>query len=109
MVKQPVLIVFTLLDYDMLSKISPILYVLAICTLVAVLFTKPISGATSWFVIKDVISIQPSEFSKIAVILFLGLIISRMKKKGTKEVNRITRLILLFILMHNQKFFSCSY
>ena len=95
----PVLIVFTLLDYDMLSKISPILYVLAICTLVAVLFTKPISGATSWFVIKDVISIQPSEFSKIAVILFLGLIISRMKKKGTKEVNRITRLILLFILI----------
>lgn len=95
----PVLVVFTLVDYDMLAKISPIFYVLSIASLVAVLFTKPISGATSWFVIKDVISIQPSEFAKIIAILFLGLVMSRMKKKGTKEVNRITRLMLLFILM----------
>lgn len=95
----PFLIIFTVIDYDMLSKISPFFYVLAIASLVAVLFTKPISGATSWFVIKDAVSIQPSEFSKIVVILFLGLVMSRMKKKGTKEINRITRLILLFILM----------
>lgn len=95
----PFLITFTLVDYDMLSKISPIFYVIAIATLVAVLFTAPISGATSWFVIKNTVSIQPSEFAKIAVILFLGLVMSRMKKKGTKEVNRITRLMLLFILM----------
>ncbi len=93
----PFLIIFTLLDYDTISKISPFFYVLAIASLVAVLFTEPISGATSWFTFGS-FSIQPSEFTKIIVILLLGLIMSKMKKKGPKEISRPTRLFLLLII-----------
>ena len=38
--------------------------------LVAVLFTEPINGATSWFNFGN-ISLQPSEFAKISLILGL--------------------------------------
>lgn len=46
------------------------IYVITILSLVAVLFTTPINGATSWFQIGSV-SIQPSEIAKITLILGL--------------------------------------
>ena len=94
----PFLIIFTLVDYDILSKISPVLFVLILISLVAVLFTTPISGATSWFTFSS-FSIQPSEFAKIVMILFLALIMSRMKKKGPKEISRPTRLFLILLII----------
>ena len=94
----PFFIAFVLIDYDTISKISPILYGLSLISLVAVLFTPPISGATSWFVMGSV-SIQPSEFSKVFVIIFLSLVMSRMRKKGQKEINRPTRLLILFAII----------
>ena len=94
----PFVIIFTVIDYDTLSKISPILYVLILISLVAVLFTPAISGATSWFTFST-FSIQPSEFAKIIIILFLALVMSKMKKKGAKEISRPTRLLLLLILI----------
>lgn len=95
----PLLIIFTLIDYDTMSKVSPIFYAISIISLIAVLFTKPISGATSWFNIKDIVSIQPSEFTKIIVIVFLALVISRMKKKNQKAINKPTRLLILFLII----------
>ena len=83
----PFIIVFTLLDYDTIAKISPIIYAVMIVLLVGVLFTKPINGATSWFDIKG-FSLQPSEFAKIAVILFLlrqNLIMQQLFWKKLKE------------------------
>ena len=94
----PFVIIFIVIDYDTLSKISPILYVLILISLVAVLFTPAISGATSWFTFST-FSIQPSEFAKIIIILFLALVMSKMKKKGAKEISRPTRLLLLLILI----------
>lgn len=38
-----------LIDYETLIKISPILYGIFIILLIAVLFTSPVNGATSWF------------------------------------------------------------
>ena len=52
------------MEYDTIAKISAILYGLMLISLVAVLFTTPISGATSWFTLGS-FSIQPSEFAKI--------------------------------------------
>lgn len=49
--------------------------------LVAVLFTEPINGATSWFQIGS-ISFQPSEIGKIALILGLGKVIEYFKSKN---------------------------
>lgn len=95
----PLLIMFTLIDYDTIAKVSPIFYALGIISLIAVLFTKPISGATSWFTIKNAVSIQPSEFTKIIVIVFLALVMSRIKKKDVKAINKPTRLLLLFLII----------
>ncbi len=94
----PFVVLFTLVDYDMIAKISPILYGAMLIALVGVLFTMPISGATSWFTIGQA-SLQPSEFAKVFVIIFLALVMSRMKRKGNKEINRPTRLLLLFIII----------
>lgn len=97
-VSVPFFILFVMVDYDTLAKISPIFYGISIIALVLVLFTTPISGATSWFTIGKSFSIQPSEFAKIATILFLSLIISRMKRKGgVQEINRPTRLLLILL------------
>ena len=95
----PFFILCIVIDYDLISKISPIMYGISIITLVGVLFTTPISGATSWFTIGSSFSIQPSEFAKISVIMFLGLVMSRMKQKGEKEINRPTRLLLLLLII----------
>ena len=57
----------------------------------------PIGGASSWFQIKGV-SLQPSEFAKIFLILFLAWLMSIMKKRGVKELNKITRILLLMVV-----------
>ena len=94
----PVMVIFILIDYDFLAKISPVLYGGIVLALIGVLFTTPIYGATSWFTIGS-ISFQPSEFAKIFVILFLALIMSRMKNKGEKEISRPTRLLILILII----------
>ena len=45
----PIMIILTFVDYNTISKISPILYVLMIISLIAVMFTKSVNGATSWW------------------------------------------------------------
>lgn len=95
----PFMIICVIVDYDTIAKISPILYGIMLIALVAVLFTAPISGATSWFTLGS-FSIQPSEFAKVVTIIFTAVVISRMKQKGGKrEMNRITRMLLLFIVI----------
>ena len=75
---------------------SPILYVLSLLLLVAVLFTEPINGATSWFNIGP-FSFQPAEFAKVAVTLFLAYVIVMIKKKGKDELNRFWKLGIILL------------
>lgn len=63
-------IILIIIDYDILGKLWVPLYIISIISLLLVLFTKPINGATSWFVIKG-INIQPSEIGKIIFIIGL--------------------------------------
>ena len=63
-----ILIIF--LDYELLGKLWIPIYFITILSLVAVLFTEPINGATSWFNIGS-FSIQPGEIAKITLILGL--------------------------------------
>ena len=88
----PFLVITMFLDYEILAKISPILYGISIILLIAVLFTEPISGASSWFVIKKTISFQPSEFAKVAVVLAYSYLVARLQTKGRDEISRPTRL-----------------
>lgn len=72
------------------------LYVITVLALIAVLFTTPINGATSWFKIGP-ISIQPSELGKITLILGLGKVIEHFKKKNTLNKPLVVLIILAFI------------
>lgn len=87
----PVIVVVILVDYEILAKISPVIYGLSLISLVAVLFTEPINGATSWFNIGP-FSFQPAEFAKIAVVLFMANVIVKLQQKGREEINRFCKL-----------------
>ena len=95
-----VMIVVTFIDYKILVRLSPILYGLAIVMLIVVLFTDPVNGARSWFNIGDgLFSFQPAEMSKIFVILFLAYIISLIQRNGRAEINRISKLALILLVI----------
>ena len=87
------MLVVMFIDYNMLVRISPILYVISIVLLILVLFTEPINGASSWFSIGD-FAFQPSEFAKIAVILFLAFSMSKLQQRGKEEINKPWKLIV---------------
>ena len=89
----PIMIILTFVDYNTISKISPILYVLMIISLIAVMFTKSVNGATSWFTIGSV-SIQPAEFAKIIAIISLSTYVAKIQEKSKDQISRPTRLLL---------------
>lgn len=92
----PVIICIILLDYNWITKLSPILYGISLLLLIAVLFTEPINGASSWFTIGS-FSFQPAEFAKIVVILFTTYVIVKIQKKGKDEINRFWKLGLILL------------
>ena len=92
----PVIICIILIDYNWITKLSPILYGISLLLLIAVLFTEPINGASSWFTIGS-FSFQPAEFAKIVVILFTTYVIVKIQKKGTDEINRFWKLGLILL------------
>ena len=94
-----IMIIVMFIDYEVLLKISPFVYGVSIVMLIAVLFTKEINGATSWFNI-GFFSIQPGEFAKIGVILFLSNTIVRIQERGKEEINVFWKLgIILLTVM----------
>ena len=94
----PIMIILTFVDYNTISKISPILYIIIIIALIAVLFTESINGATSWFNV-GAVSIQPAEFAKVIVIIALATYISRIQENGKDRISRPTRLLLALIIV----------
>lgn len=90
-----IMVIVMLINYETLERLSPIFYGIFIILLIAVLFTKPINGATSWFDIGS-FSFQPSEFAKIVVVLFLSFIISKIQEKYADNINKPTRLLIIF-------------
>ena len=104
----PIMIILTFVDYNTISKISPILYGLMIISLIAVLFTKSVNGATSWFTIGSV-SIQPAEFAKIIAIISLSTYVAKIQEKTD-----IAKQIICEIQIKDKKcalflFFICSF
>ena len=87
----PIVIAVVAIDYDLIVKSAPVGYGLMLVLLVAVLFTSPINGATSWFVIGS-FSLQPAEFAKIFVILLMALVISKLQKDGKSEISKPVKL-----------------
>lgn len=87
-----------MLDYNVLGKLWLPLYILILILLVAVLFTTPINGATSWFKIGSM-SLQPSEFAKIVLILGTAKVIEFFKKRETLNKPISILAILAFVLV----------
>ena len=93
-----IMIVVTLIDYELLVKISPFVYGLFIILLIAVLFTTPVNGASSWFDI-GFFSFQPGEFAKVFVILFLAFGMRKIQERNRQDINRPTRLLILLAIV----------
>ena len=88
----PVMIIVIFIDYDIIAKISPILYGIIVALLIGVLFTEPINGATSWFNIGP-FSFQPAEFAKIICVLTLALVMTKIQKNGRMhQIKDLTHL-----------------
>ena len=68
------------MDYRVLAKMAPIAYLLSIVLSTAVLLVgQEINGSKRWLNLGP-LSFQPSEFAKVAVILFLGWQIEKSRK-----------------------------
>lgn len=91
-------IIVMLIDYQSLVKLSPILYGIFILLLIAVFFTTPVNGARSWFNI-GFFSLQPGEFDKIVVILFLAYTITKIQARDKREINKPLKLLLILAIL----------
>ena len=89
-----IMAIVTFIDYKLLVKISPVLYGISIILLIVVLFTEERNGASSWFDL-GAFSMQPAEFAKIVVILFLTYIITKIQTRGKEEINKILKLLIV--------------
>lgn len=87
-----VMIIIMSIDYEVWRKLWIPLYALILLMLFLVLFTEPINGATSWFSVGG-ISIQPSEFSKIVLILGLASLLAYYSEK--KKINHPLSLLVI--------------
>ena len=93
----PFLILASIIDYNVIVRFSTLAYIVIRGLLIGVLFTEPISGASSWFKLGESLSFQPSELGKIVIILFLAFLINKMQIKGRKEINKIWKLAIVLI------------
>lgn len=94
----PIMILVICIDYEVIAKISPIFYGIFIILLIAVLFTKAVNGASSWFNI-GIFSFQPSEFAKIFTILTFSLVVTKIQERGRNEISRPTKLLICLLVV----------
>lgn len=93
----PFLILAISIDYNVIVRFSSLAYLVIIALLVGVLFTEPISGASSWYKIGEKFTFQPSELAKVVVILFLAFMLNKLQLKGRKEINKIWKLFIYLV------------
>jgi rod shape determining protein RodA len=91
------LLLFLTIDYNVMVTYSLYFYAVCVVLLLGVLvYGRIISGAKSWFRL-PFFQIQPSEITKLAVILLLGLIFSRYKKAHLSGSEGILSGIVVFV------------
>ena len=84
------------MDYHNILKYAPALYLVALGLSTAVLFFgQEYNGSKRWLSLGP-LSFQPSEFAKVAVILFLAWVIERTRRKTTSFLFMV--LVLVSIL-----------
>ncbi|HGE2852174.1 TPA: FtsW/RodA/SpoVE family cell cycle protein, partial [Salmonella enterica subsp. enterica serovar Dublin] len=84
-------------DFEQIKKISPYLYIFGILLLI-ILFIAPssiapnIKGTKAWFVLPKIGSLQPAEFMKVFLIIFLAKI---SVDHNNKTINKTTKTDLI--------------
>ena len=86
-------IIFSFIHFRHYTKITPVLYIIAIILLAAVLIIGTAKGGSQrWFIIGS-IQVQPSEVAKILMIIFLSRIFTRLKGEVPDRTNFIFALL----------------
>ena len=81
-----VMIFLSFVEYDFICKFSRVIYIGTIIVMLSVLVLgQNVNGATRWISIGGAggVQFQPSEFSKIAMILFAATHLDKHKSRGT--------------------------
>lgn len=94
LIAMPFFILAITIDYNTIVRFSTLAYLIELGLLIGVLFTKPISGASSWYRIGKSFSFQPSELGKVIVILFLAFILNKLQLRGRSEINKFWKLLI---------------
>ncbi len=92
-----IMVVVSLMDYTFLLKFPWLYYAIMIILLVMVeLFGKEVNGAQRWLEIaEDSITIQPSEFAKLAIVAFFSYYFSKYQE----EISTVKHLVISFFLV----------
>ena len=93
-----VMVITVVVDYKTIARFSWVLYGIIIASLVAVLFTTPVNGATRWFNIGGIFTFQPSEFAKIIFVVFFAYVIVQLQKKDKSEINKFWKLLVCLVV-----------
>ena len=89
------MIFFSLIDYNFIANFQWILYAINIVILVAVLFLGiNVNGATRWFSLGPLGTLQPSEFEKI----FMLIIFAKFINDNKDRINRFSTIMITGIL-----------
>lgn len=91
------LLIFTIIDYEEISKYGIVGYIIINILLIAVLFMPARSGARSWFSFGSFL-LQPAEIGKIFYIIFISNYISKIQVRSSDEINKFWKLISTLIL-----------
>lgn len=89
------MIALSLIDYHFIAKFYIVLYVFNFFMLLGIhFFGKNVNGATRWFALGSSMTIQPSEFTKIILIICGAVFLTKFKDR----INKITTILLYFAL-----------
>ncbi|GGH32653.1 FtsW/RodA/SpoVE family cell cycle protein [Paenibacillus segetis] len=74
-------LVLSLIDFRLLVKYAPVIYIAGVGLLVVVMFVgNTYYNATGWITLPGGLSLQPAELFKLFLIIFLGFILVRKRK-----------------------------
>ncbi|MEG0806443.1 MAG: putative lipid II flippase FtsW [Lachnospiraceae bacterium] len=89
---------FAKVDYRVWKKLAVLIYLVSVALGIAVLVAgSSFNGSQRWLKIGP-ISFQPSEFAKLAIIIFLATLVSRMPQKMS-SIKNILKVLLLAALV----------
>ena len=88
----------SLIDYHKIANLSTLIYIGCVVFLAAVLlFGKFVSGATRWIVLPGIGQIQPSEFTKIGLIVFFSWYFNKYQERLNQPVVLGISLVLFSV------------